>query len=353
MNKIYFFIQHYPNWKTGGHKYHSILYQFSKPKGYNVCVFGNSRIEDKYFKNKIIRIYYGLLNTFRIPSGSLILMTNAPFLDYILPILINKILQRHKYFFIIHHLVQIERPRNKLIKFLESVFIKLSDAQAAVSLTTRKQLLDFGLINIDIPVFPPGLDLKVKDLQLKKLFPDKHKLLYVGTIEKRKGLLDLIEALKMVRDNNYELNVIGAIKDRSYYDKIMNKVAEYGLENKVNFVGRVEQKILESYYLNSSIFVFPSYWEGYGMVVAEAMSYGLPVLISRIPVFEEIVEHKKEGYLFETGNSKQLSEYLQTLLNDKDKLLEMSGNALKRAKGFNSWEETCSNIMEYVKNFEF
>lgn len=349
MTTTYFFIQHYPNWKTGGHKYHSRLYEYALKKGYPVKVFGNSRIEDKYFKNKIIRLYYGLLNTFRIPKKNVILMTNASFLDYIIPIYINKLLKRHKYFFIIHHLVQDEKPASRSRRFLEKAFVKAADHHIAVSEFTKSRLKELNLVNTEVNVVPPGLDKRPFGLGMKS--NENFRLLYVGTIERRKGILDLVKVLKNFKHYKLELNIIGLVKEDDYYGQILSVIKEDGIENMVNFLGRVSNEKLEEYYISSNLFVFPSYWEGYGMVIAEAMSYGLPVVISDIPVFKELITHGKEGYFFELNNPASLTSILDNIFKDKVLLKIHSMNAYETVTNFLSYDETSQKIMDEVDSF--
>lgn len=349
MTTTYFFIQHYPNWKTGGHKYHSRLYEYALSKGYPVKVFGNSRVEDKYFKNKIIRIFFGLLNTFRIPKKNVILMTNASFLDYILPIYINKVLKRHKYFFIIHHLVQDEKPASRSRRFLEKAFVRSADHHIAVSEFTKNRLKELGLVKKDINVISPGLDIRPIDLNLKP--NDMLKLLYVGTIERRKGVLDIIMALKYLGQYDFELKIVGLIKEEDYYQNILSVLKDSGIENKVKFLGRVSDEKLEECYINSNLFVFPSYWEGYGMVIAEAMSYGLPVVISDIPVFKELITDGNEGYFFKTGNIESFTNVLENIFKNKVKLKMHSLYAFETVKHFLSYDEVSQKIMDEVDSF--
>jgi glycosyltransferase involved in cell wall biosynthesis len=345
MKKIYFFIQHYPDWTTGGLKYHSIVFDYAVSKGYNVEVFGNSRIESKYYKIKILRLFYGLFNTFRIPSGSIIFMSNASFLDYYLPIKLNKLLKRHKYFFLIHHLVQTEKPKSKSRRYFESEFVKSADGVATISNVTNKQLIELNLIKKDISIIPPGLDVNFKTVPSVKILPKKHKLLFVGTIEKRKGLLDVIMALKNLKNYDFELTVIGAIKEPAYYDKIILELNKNKISDRVKFPGKVIQAELVSNYLNSSIFVFPSYWEGYGMVIAEALGYGLPVAASDIPATNEIIEDGIEGVLFKLSDVDDITDKLKYLFDNPDKIKAMSANAVLKAKTFPTWEETSKKVL--------
>jgi glycosyltransferase involved in cell wall biosynthesis len=348
--KMYFFIQHYPAWKTGGHKYHSKLYEYALGKGYPVSVFGNSRIEDKYFKNKIIRIFYGIWNTLRIPRKSIIVMTNASFLDYIIPVYLIKFFKSHKYFFIIHHLVQNEKPGSKSRRILEDAFMKKADYFVTVSETTKAQLARYGFINKNIKVVNPGVDSKPNE-NFTKVFPEKFTMLYVGTIEKRKGLMDLVKAIEFINDKNFKINVVGLVKEEDYYSVINEYLKQINSEHLVEFHGRLSDEKLDELYRNSSLFVFPSYWEGYGMVVTEALSRGLPVAVSNIPAFQEIITDGREGVFFETNNPENIAENIDALMVNNELLKSMSENALVRAMSFDTYDEMSCKIMNEIEEF--
>lgn len=348
--KIYFFIQHYPAWKTGGHKYHSKLYEYALNKGYPVSVFGNSKIEDKYFKNKIIRIFYGIWNSLRIPRNSVIVMTNASFLDYFFPIYFVKPFKQHKYFFIIHHLVQNEKPDSKSRRFLEDAFLKKADYFITVSETTKRQLSKYRFISPKIKIVNPGVDSKPSE-KFIKVFPEKFTMLYVGTIEKRKGLMDLVKAIEFIKNKNFKINAVGLIKEEGYYQKIIEYLKITNSEHLVEFHGRVTDDKLDWFYKSSSLFVFPSYWEGYGMVVTEALSRGLPVAVSNIPAFQEIITDGQEGVFFEINKPQDIAEKISLLINNNELLNSMSEKAIERAMSFNTYDEMSSKIMNDIEEF--
>lgn len=77
---------------------------------------------------------------------------------------------------------------------------------------------------------------------------------------------------------NIHLDVVGNISSKNYYNKLRILVSENGLEDVVSFSGRVSDEELRNYYSKAYCFVLPSLLEGYGMVLIEAMSYGLPVI---------------------------------------------------------------------------
>lgn len=349
MRKIYFFLPDYPNWGTGGHKYHTILFEYFKRKSSLIYSFGHNKYSYYSERNKFLKIITGIYYSFKIPKNSVLIMTNASFLNYFFPVLINKKRKNHFYFLIIHHLSNDEKPgflRNKL----ENFFIRNSDMIVTVSAATREKLYNMNTGQEKIEIFNPGLEIHSEKISGKKTMSGKLKLLFVGLIEERKGILYLLEALKLISSVDFELNIIGEVlNSNQYYDLLQKKISEYNLEGKVFFRGKVSKNELEDYYLNSSVFVFPTLWEGYGMVVSEAMSYGLPVIASRIPAIEELIDDGVNGILVEPKNAVQISEKIRLLNSDHSLMEKLSENAVKKSQSFPTWDETCEGIYNLVR----
>lgn len=360
IRRIYFLLPYYPKWFDGGIKYQTIVCDYFKRKYKNVNVFGRSvdvkkskyRILNKLFKIiHVLRIAVAFMHIILIPRYSILILNNAFFLDYSLPLALNKFWKKHIYILIIHHLVQKDRP-TYLRKKCENYFIKKANLLITVSNTSYADLKKLPLSLEPVPVVMPGLDVDIDKIPREKKFSEKAKLLYVGTVDVRKGLVYLIDALGKLKMKNFELNIVGRNNFDDYFVLLQNKIKDFNLEKNVFFRGRVEREQLINFYSKATIFVFPSLWEGYGMAVAEAMAYGLPIIASKIPALEELVEDGKEGILVEPKNSIQLSKGLERLLSDSRLLKEFSRNSLLKAKTFLSWDETSGKIWQLVnKNY--
>lgn len=102
------------------------------------------------------------------------------------------------------------------------------------------------------------------------------RLLYVGRIVRTKGVRDAVRAMAQVRDlPGVSLDVLGEGDDRAACEA---EAAELGLGDRVHFLGWQPRDVVERYYANADVFVFPSFREASGTVVVEAMSHGLPLI---------------------------------------------------------------------------
>ena len=106
-----------------------------------------------------------------------------------------------------------------------------------------------------------------------------------------------------------------------------------------------EQKDVIKYYTTSAVFLSTSRWEGFGLVITEAMECGLPVVSFRTDGPSEIIGDGENGYLIDNYNMEQYMEKLELLMRDEDLRRKMSEQAIRRAKDFHienilqEWEE--------------
>lgn len=349
--QIHFFIPYYPNFTTGGNMYHTFVYDILRNRGEKVFVFGNEVRFGLIEKSKTMKIIYGLKNAFRIPPKSIIFLTNTAFLHFLLPLLTVSLLKRQRYIILIHHLLCEEKPKF-LVSFFEMIFIKFIKNKLTVSESSKKNLIKHGIIKNGIPIVNPGLEY-TPDLSLKRskmnAIPE---LFFVGNIEKRKSLETVIKALSRIKKVDFILNVAGNIINVDYYNNILELIDKEKLNGKVNFLGKLSSDKLLKHYRKSDLLIFPSLWEGYGMVIAEAMANGLPVIASDIPTSKELINNGVNGFLFKKEDYEDLSQIITKLFNNPVLYSKISENSIIRALEFNTWEITATQIIDFIKNLK-
>ncbi len=158
-------------------------------------------------------------------------------------------------------------------------------------------------------------------------------LIYVGTISKRKGLHLLIDALHTIDQQNINFNctLVGAVRGNRYKDFIDEKINNYKLNNKVSFPGKLSDAELASHYGNSYVFVFPSLLEGYGMVLLEAMSFGLPIVAFNNSAMPYTIKDGINGFLCRNADASDFANKLTALLTDDNLRQRLSEGALQSA----------------------
>lgn len=120
----------------------------------------------------------------------------------------------------------------------------------------------------------------------KTLSTPKRYILTVGTLQPRKNFARLIEAFSQLSDHSLDLVIVG--KKGWLYEGILEAPKIYGVEDRVKFMDFVADDELPALYKNAACFVLPSLYEGFGLPVLEAMSYGIPVVVSNISSLPEI-----------------------------------------------------------------
>ncbi|NSB16581.1 glycosyltransferase family 4 protein [Clostridium beijerinckii] len=158
-------------------------------------------------------------------------------------------------------------------------------------------------------------------------------ILSVGRlVQEQKGFDLLLDAYKIVSKKypNWKLIIVGDGPDK---EKLEDKISELQLINNVEI--RPFTTDVNYYYLNSSIFVSSSRWEGFGLVITEAMECGLPVVAFANSGPKEIINKNGiNGILVPTKNVKELALQIISLIENHDKRKDMSIKAIERAQDF-------------------
>lgn len=160
-------------------------------------------------------------------------------------------------------------------------------------------------------------------------------LLFVGNIERRKGILYGLKAFKYINEKypKYEYHIVGKYDDNDkYYKQLKKYVNKNNLTKKVIFEGRVSEERLDWLYTNSDIFLFPSLLEGYGWVIMEAMGRGVPVVAFNNSAMPYTIKDDINGLIIKNKDSIEMASRTCKLLNSKEKLKKIQSGALETYK---------------------
>jgi glycosyltransferase involved in cell wall biosynthesis len=162
-------------------------------------------------------------------------------------------------------------------------------------------------------------------------------LLYTGRIDPLKGLVELIEAVAIIKKEypNLILNIVGwELSGKKHVEKQLCQIAEAnGILSDVIFHGK--KKVgdeLNSFYRTSDIYVIPSYEEGFPRTIWEAMANSLPVIATRVGGIPEYLTHKKDAYLIPPKSVKAVVEAIRTVIHSKDLRQTLIKNGMEQAK---------------------
>lgn len=196
-------------------------------------------------------------------------------------------------------------------------YYDLVDCYISPSQFLKNKVLDMGFSG-RIAVLPNFITL---DDFIPQYSWKEKSIVYFGRLAETKGVLTLIEAAARLK---VELKIIG---DGPIRDKLQSMVKNYKINN-VNFLGYKSGSELKNEIANSMAVVVPSEWyENYPMSIIEAFALGKPVIGSRIGGIPELITDYETGITFETGNTNELQEKINWLIDNPDEILRMGRNA--------------------------
>lgn len=167
-------------------------------------------------------------------------------------------------------------------------------------------------------------------IRKKYKLPNRPIILYVGRVDKEKRVDVLVDAVSMIKkDVKFQLVLVGKGVEQ---DDIGEQVRKLKLTDKVSFLGYIEHIHLPAVYRLADIFVMPGDSELQSIATLEAMACGLPVVGCRANALPDLINHGKNGYLFERNDPKSLSLYLTRLLEDAMLRVRMGNESKKDVK---------------------
>lgn len=145
-----------------------------------------------------------------------------------------------------------------------------------------------------------------------------------------KGIDYLLEIAKKL-PKGWQIHIAGSSKE---VERLTQDIKKFNLEEKVIFKGPLKGEELINHYLNSSIYMMTSRWEGFGLVLAEAMSFGLPIIAFEQSGSNEVLSDGNYGILVENGNVEEYSSQLHQLLSDYELREKYQQLSLTRVEDF-------------------
>ena len=228
------------------------------------------------------------------------------------------------------------------IRLVSLPIIKKADKVITVSVSLKNELVKLGFAPSKIEVIHNGIDTDKfhpmdKDLLLEQLglAKDVERIIYVGGIIWSKGLKYLLEAFRKIEQERgkVELLMVGGVTG-TYWEKeaagIRRLSDELEFGGKVKFLGKMPNEKIPQWMNAGNVLVLPSLSEGFGVVLIEALSCGIPVVSTRCGGPEDIV-NDEVGKLVEPGDSEGLANAIKHVLENQNEYIssKLRGYAVK------------------------
>jgi alpha-maltose-1-phosphate synthase len=213
-----------------------------------------------------------------------------------------------------------------------------ADYCIAASQFTRNSLLEAGVDAERILLLPLGTDLEQFRF-VRRSADGPFRILFVGGIGQRKGVKYLLQAFELMRGRDVELTLAGPLPaDTRPLD---------AYRSSVRLTGRLDQAEIVREMHRAHVLVLPSVFEGFGLVLAEAMSTGMPVIASTHSAGPDLIREGCDGFVLEPDDVEGLTQRLETLRADRSRAVEMGVSAAERAREF-SWDVHTERVRDIL-----
>ena len=209
-------------------------------------------------------------------------------------------------------------PKGIIKKTIAKYCIKKADCLVGWSNDLKKKVIELGADPGRVFVIPNGVDLKkfkIKDskrtLRRKLKLPNGTITVFVGYVNKLKGIQDVIKPFSKLSKNNY-LMIIGK---GPIENELKEKAGKLGISNRILFKGEINPEILPKYLKSSDLMILPTYSEGMPNIMLESMASGLPMILTKVGGIPDVATD--ENALFhEPGSEEQIYKSLKKMTED-------------------------------------
>ena len=247
---------------------------------------------------------------------------------------------------LVHELPGVADPSSAIRESPFEMPLLRSDRLVAVSGHGREVLLGKGVPAGRVAVVPPGFDGLGPGPGGTRRRGGTLRVLCVGQWIPRKGILDLVRAWRTADRSGAVLDLVGETHaDAGYAARVLEAASG---DPSVLVHGSVDDATLAGLYASAGLFALPSRYEGYGIVYAEALSFGLPIVACPVGPVPDLVGDEA-ALLVPPGDKDALSGALARLLSDAGLREKMSAAARRRAAGLPRWRETVEGFLGVLR----
>lgn len=235
--------------------------------------------------------------------------------------------------------------------------LKWTDLVLTISENSKKDIVNYFQVNPDSVYVTPlasqyhadylvNIDIEQLQQRINYNFKQPY-LLFVSTIEPRKNLITLIDAFNLLKQNYHiEHNLVLIGQKGWHYKPIFEHIANSPWNTSIYHLDYLPNELVALFYKNAEVFVYPSYYEGFGLPVLEAMTLGAPVITSNTSSLPEVVADA--AIKIDPHDATSLAEAILQVISDSQLRNQMIERGQKRAKLY-TWEKTAKATIAAYK----
>lgn len=223
--------------------------------------------------------------------------------------------------------------------------IHRADKIITISQASKKEILRYyPFAKNKIEVISLGLD---NNFHLLPNIEQKNQILYVGSLNTRKNFTSVIQAFDQLPYEQYQLVIVGNFSSNFHLDKKTQDLLEKSKRNpNIEFKSHISDNELTLLYNESKLFLFPSFYEGFGLPPLEAMACGTPVITSNLSSMPEVCGDA--AIYIDPHSVEDISQKIQTILSNEALQQKLINKGLEHIKQF-TWEKATD---EHIKVFK-
>jgi len=256
---------------------------------------------------------------------------------------------------LIHHPLSLEtNPVDAVLQARETaLFAAVRHIITTSEQTAARLTSDFGVPAAKITPIPPGIDdlprASGNDLtpRASGATPPVCRILSLGQLIPRKGQDILLHALARLHDLDWHLTIAGGANDPVYAHGLASLAQTLNITQHVTFHPEATGAALETLWQDADLFALTSHYEGYGMVWAEALRRGLPVIATSTGAAQTLVP-PDAGVIAAPGDIEQISKAMRRLIFDCDLRRDMAAAAWQAGQALPSWQQQAQKLADVL-----
>lgn len=225
----------------------------------------------------------------------------------------------------------IELKDEKLIGIEQQEFLSATKLVVASNFT-KQTLINQGIDAEKIYINPYGIDLENFRAKEQYNLTKKIKFIFIGLVDVRKGIPFLLSVLTQIDPTLIQLSLVGPISAP------IKSIIETNYSSlPIKIFGKVPHAEMSDLVKLNDVFVFPTYFEGFGLVILEAMASGLPVITTTASAGPDLIENGIEGFIIEPGDEIELKRVMNYFIDNPEQIEIMGKAARKKAEKY-TWD---------------